>query len=167
MAKKKPKPKTKEKLPRGRPTKYSTAYNQQAYKLCLLGATDQEMADFFDVVEDTISEWKNRYPSFKAAVKKGKLIADAEVASALYQRAIGYEHNDVHIAVHEGKPVITPIKKKYAPDTKAALAWLNVRQNTKWREDKNLNITGDLSISLMQIFEEIDGESADLPTDQE
>lgn len=32
----------------GRPTKYKEEYTDQAYKLCLLGATDKEMADFFE-----------------------------------------------------------------------------------------------------------------------
>jgi hypothetical protein len=34
-------------MERGRPTKYKEEYNEQAYKLCLLGATDKELADFF------------------------------------------------------------------------------------------------------------------------
>jgi len=165
MAKKKPK--KKEPLPNGRPTKYNRAYNVQAYKLCLLGAIDQELADFFEVDEGTLNNWKNKHPTFKAAIKKGKLTADAEVANALYERAIGYEHDDVHISVYEGTPIITPIKKKYAPDTKAALSWLQIRQLNKWKEEKHLNLTGELSMSLIQLFEEIDGQSADIPTDQE
>jgi hypothetical protein len=30
----------------GRPTKYRVDYNEQGYKLCLLGATDNDLADF-------------------------------------------------------------------------------------------------------------------------
>ena len=37
-----------------RPTKYNKEYNMQAYKLALLGATDVELADFFEVNQDTI-----------------------------------------------------------------------------------------------------------------
>lgn len=33
----------------GRPTKYKKEYDDQAFKLCLLGATDKEIADFFEV----------------------------------------------------------------------------------------------------------------------
>ncbi len=32
-----------------RPTKYQEAYAEQARKLCLLGYTDAELADFFEV----------------------------------------------------------------------------------------------------------------------
>ena len=41
----------------GRPTKYEEEYNEQAYKLCLLGATDKEIGDFFNVDERTINNW--------------------------------------------------------------------------------------------------------------
>ena len=34
-----------------RPTKYQEAYAEQARKLCLLGYTDAELADFFEVSE--------------------------------------------------------------------------------------------------------------------
>ena len=42
----------------GRPTKYKDEYCEQAYKLCLLGATDKEMADFFQVSLSTLNLWK-------------------------------------------------------------------------------------------------------------
>lgn len=35
-------------MERGRPSSYQPEYAEQARKLCLLGATDQEIADFFD-----------------------------------------------------------------------------------------------------------------------
>ena len=35
----------------GRPTEYKEEYNEQVYKLCLLGAKDKELADFFNVEE--------------------------------------------------------------------------------------------------------------------
>ncbi len=35
--------------PVGRPTKYKEEYAFQAEKLCRLGATDKEMADFFNI----------------------------------------------------------------------------------------------------------------------
>ncbi|SDY78195.1 hypothetical protein [Nitrosomonas sp. Nm33] len=44
-----------QKKPTGRPTSYRPEYAEQAYKLCLLGATDKQLAEFFNVVESTIS----------------------------------------------------------------------------------------------------------------
>ncbi|MCO6427131.1 hypothetical protein [Nitrosomonas communis] len=37
----------KEANPVGRPTLYREVYAEQAYRLCLLGATDEELADFY------------------------------------------------------------------------------------------------------------------------
>ena len=65
-------------------------YADQALKLCLLGATDKELAEFFSVSEQTLNKWKKDYPEFLESLKKGKNIADANVASRLYNRAIGY-----------------------------------------------------------------------------
>lgn len=67
--------------------KYQPDYVKQVYKLCLLGATDQELADFFEVDRDTIKNWAKKHLDFAEARRNGKLKADAEVASKLYKRA--------------------------------------------------------------------------------
>lgn len=53
-----------------RPTKYQEAYAEQARKLCLLGYTDAELADFFEVSESTINKWKIDYPKFSESIKR-------------------------------------------------------------------------------------------------
>jgi hypothetical protein len=39
----------------GRPSSYRVEFAEQAYKLCLLGATDGEMAGFFATTEQTVN----------------------------------------------------------------------------------------------------------------
>lgn len=119
----------------GRPSKYDPAKTpEQAYKLCLLGATDKELADFFGVAESTLNKWKIDYPEFSEALNRGKVDADARVAQSLYHRALGYEHPDTDIRVVNGEVVITPTIKRYPPDTAAAIFWLKNRQRGKWRD---------------------------------
>jgi hypothetical protein len=84
-----------EEMAGGRPTDYKTEYAEQTYKLCLLGATDKELANFFDVVESTINLWKQEHSEFSESIKRGKFQADANVADRLYQRATGYEHPEI------------------------------------------------------------------------
>lgn len=150
MAKKKnksKKPVKEEKLKNngGRPTKYEDIYCEQVYKLCLLGATDKEIANFFGIAESTLNLWKLNYSEFSESIKKGKIQADAEVAKSLYHRACGYEHPDVHISSYEGKITITNITKYYPPDTGAAMAWLKNRtrkQEYPWRDDYSHDVKG-------------------------
>lgn len=118
----------------GRPTKYKEDYNFQVEKLCKLGATDKEIADFFEVEESTINNWKKDYPEFLESIKAGKVQADANVAQSLYHRAIGYEHEDIDIRVVDKEIVETPLIKHYPPDPTAAIFWLKNRQAAKWRE---------------------------------
>lgn len=129
---------------RGRPSKYNAAYADQARKLCLLGATDSEMADFFGVNEDTVHEWKKIHPEFSESITRGKLSADANVAERLYERAIGYSHEAVKIFMPQGAPgpVYAPYTEHFPPDTQAASLWLRNRQPAKWRDKVVQEITG-------------------------
>lgn len=118
----------------GRPSSFRPEFAEQALKLCRLGATDAELADFFGVSEQTVNAWKKAHPEFLESLKTGKVAADAEVADRLYQRAIGYEVDTVKVFQFQGEPVIVPIREKYAPDTTAAIFWLKNRDKARWRD---------------------------------
>ena len=78
----------------GRPSGYKPEYADQAAKLCRLGATDAEIANFFEKDERTINRWKVDYPDFCQALKAGKLVSDMDVADRLHQRALGFEFQE-------------------------------------------------------------------------
>jgi hypothetical protein len=122
------------KHPGGRPTKYKPEYAEQVFKLCLLGATDAEIANFFEVDERTVNNWKNDYPEFFQSIKDGKEKADAEIANSLYNRAKGYKQQTVKVFQYQGDPVIVPVVEHVAPDTGAAIFWLKNRQPKRWRD---------------------------------
>lgn len=124
----------------GRPTKYQAAFNRQVYKLCLLGATDKELADFFEVAESTLNNWKIEFPKFLESIKKGKKQADAAVAEKLFKRATGYSHPDVDIKVIKDDIVVTKLTKHYPPDTTAAIFWLKNRDKENWRDKQVIDI---------------------------
>lgn len=138
-------------MPAGRPTKYKPEYAEQAYKLCLLGATDKELADFFDVNEDSVHEWKKVHKDFSESIKRGKDTADANVADRLYQRAMGFEHDSEEIktiSIGKGFSSIerVPVRKVYPPDTVAAIYWLKNRQKDKWRDRSEVENSGEQKI---------------------
>ncbi len=132
--------KVKKKSVGGRPTKFKPEMASQAYKLCLLGATDKQLADYFEVNEDTINEWKKVHPKFSESLKKGKIVADAEVAEKLFQRAKGYEHPEDKIFCNaDGEVTTVPTVKHYPPDTAAAFIWLKNRAG--WRDKQETEHT--------------------------
>ena len=144
-----------EKKKRGRKSEYRIEYADQALKLCLLGATDKELSEFFSVSEQTLNKWKKDYPEFLESLKKGKNIADANVASSLYTRAIGYNCKATKFATSNGK--ITDSKEfieHYPPDTTAAIFWLKNRQPEKWRDKKEVDANVNLGDELESLTDE-------------
>lgn len=130
----------------GRPTKYQEKYAEQAYKLCLLGATDAELANFFEVSEQTLNTWKSEHPEFLESLKSGKVTADAEVASSLYKRARGYKYTEITV---EYGQVSKEVVKEVSPDTGACMAWLKNRQRDKWRDKQDIEHTGVVPITIV------------------
>lgn len=114
-----------------------------AYKFTLLGATDKKLAEFFLVDERTINRWKQEYPEFCQSLKRGKEVADATVADALFKRAVGYTCPDVHVSTYEGQAIITPIQKHYPPETAAAIFFLKNRRPDLWRDKQVLEHGGE------------------------
>lgn len=118
-------------------SKYNPEYVDQARKLYQLGATDQEVADFFEVDRRTLTGWKARYPEFAESSRVGKEVADERVKSALYHRAVGYSHPETVFHVIDKKVVETHTIKHYPPDTAAGVWWTKNRLG--WRDKAEID----------------------------
>lgn len=116
----------------GRPTKFKDEYIDQAYKLSLLGLTDEEMAEFFGVAKSTFALWKKENEKFSDAIKAGKEIADAEVAHSLYKKANGFSLRKTRHFVIEGGVQAVEYDEEYPPDTRAGEIFLRNRQRSRW-----------------------------------
>lgn len=150
MAKKKTKKVKAEKDKGGRPTKYKPAYARQAFRHCLLGATDKDLAELFEVSEKTINTWKKEYPKFLQSLKDGKDDADAKVAQAMYKRAIGYEHPEDKVFCNNGEITIQPTTKHYPPDQASCMSWLKNRQPDKFRDKQEIEHSGGINVIIDQ-----------------
>lgn len=133
---------TQKKHPGGRPTRYKKEFAVQAAKLCKLGATDKDLADFFGVVEQTVNNWKKSHPEFFESLKDAKNELDSKVERSLFERATGYEHSEDKIFNANGEPLIVPTVKRYPPDTTAAIFWLKNRKPQEWRDKVDLEHSG-------------------------
>lgn len=146
----------------GRPTDYKPEYVGQVFKLSLLGATDEEIGDFFSVCEDTVNEWKVKYPEFSVSIQEGKVKADSLVAHKLYDKALGpewteeqafkvkkshYDNNGKKVEAEE--IVVVPVKRAAPPDTQAISLWLRNRQGGKWRDKTDHEISGSLALGQL------------------
>lgn len=129
------------KHPGGRPPSYKPEYIAQAIEQCEAGATDQELADFFGVSVRTLYRWKNNFPEFCQALKSGKAPTDERVERSLFERATGYERDEVDIRVVGGEIVQTTVRKFYPPDTTAAIFWLKNRRPDLWRDKTDVEAT--------------------------
>jgi hypothetical protein len=127
----------------GRPSSYKPEYAEQAGKLCKLGATDKELADFFEVTEQTVNNWKTDFPSFFESLKRGKHEADDRVEHSLYRRALGYSHDAVKIfCSKEGDVTKVEYVEHYPPDTVACIFWLKNRRSDEWRDKIDIAQSG-------------------------
>jgi len=133
-----------------RPSKYRPEFVTQAEKLCKLGATDLEVADFFGINVATLYRWKGEHDEFCEALKSGKEASDNRVERSLFSRATGYEHDEVDIRVVMNQIVKTPIRKFYPPDTTAAIFWLKNRKPAEWRDKQELEHSGSVTLTLSE-----------------
>ncbi len=130
----------------GRKSAYQPQFAEQARKLCLLGATDKELADFFEVSETTVNNWKDAHPAFLESIRAGKIIADAEVAESLYRRATG-EFVQVEKLVKKGEDFEAVRFKQYIPgDPQAAYRWLLNRRRENWSDKQVFEHTGHVVV---------------------
>ena len=103
-----------------RPSKFKPEMIEQARKLAECGMIDKQMAQFFEVTEQTFNNWKKDHPEFFEALKQAKGYVDAMVEDALLQKACGFERDG----------------KYYPPDTTAQIFWLKNRKSQEWRDVK-------------------------------
>ena len=115
----------------GRPTKYKKEYNDQVFKLCLLGATDIEISEFFEIDETTLHRWKAKEPLFRQSLKRGKMEADMEVSNSLYNMATGYKYEEQQSTA---KGTVVTVEKYQHPNERSNARWLHNRRNN-WREN--------------------------------
>lgn len=146
-----------QKARRGRPKKkYSEEYAGQARKLCERGATDAELADFFNISIRTFYRWKHEYKDFWQAVSVGKEAANERVERSLFQRATGYERDAVKIFMPSGadEPVYAEYLEHVPADVGAAKMWLTNRSPERWKEKQEVEHTGGL---IVQLPKDVDG----------
>jgi hypothetical protein len=133
----------------GRPSSYHPEYAKSAETLCKLGATDNELADFFDVTTVTIWNWKARHQDFFRAIDKGKKHANEKVEAALYARATGMTYDSEKIFCNKDGDVTRVHTKEYLPPSEKAMGlWLTNRDPDRWKERRMNEFDPDAPLNI-------------------
>lgn len=73
------------------------------------GSTNEEIAKMLGVSLAVLYGWKNKYPEFKEAIKKGKAVADGELLNSAFLQSTGFKYTEQQgFKVKDYKTVINP-----------------------------------------------------------
>lgn len=119
----------------GRISKYEERIARQAGMLCAKhGYTDKQLADFFQVTEQTINNWKKKFPIFFESLKAGKKIADDLVELSLLDRAMGVTLPKTKVFCQDGQLIVHEYEEELPPDVGACKVWLYNRRPGEWSD---------------------------------
>jgi hypothetical protein len=119
---------------RGGQTVYQPRYAAEAERLCKIGLTDEELAEFFNVHRTTIYRWCADHPDFAEAIMIGKEATDDRVEKSLYRRANGYDIRVEKLFSYQGEISRATVIEHVPPDPKSMIFWLKNRRRDKWRD---------------------------------
>lgn len=132
-----------------------STHPRQARHLCTLGATNDELAEFFQVDPSTIDRWIARHEEFRRALKVGKAVPDSRVERSLYNRAVGYSHTDTKIFLSKDGEIIThEYIKHIPPNVPACIFWLKNRIPKKWRDAHKFDVEYD-SKNIVEVMKKV------------
>lgn len=131
-----------------RPSKYDTHVAPRLKEIRAWardGATEKEIAYNLRISEDSLYEYKKKFPEFSESLKCARAYDD-EVVDSLHENTIGrvvklqkpfkvrrkiFENGKL---VREEEEIVTAEEEIYIqPDTLAQMYWLNNRQPSKWK----------------------------------
>jgi hypothetical protein len=134
--------KEKKKHAGGRPSKFDKIDWEIVKKMYNQGFTDLEVCRAIGIDESTLTKWKQNNKEFFTSLKGWKEKADEKVEKSLYERAMGYEHDDLYITQYQGEIISEKIKKKYPPDPTSMIFWLKNRKPEQWRDKQEHSFEG-------------------------
>ncbi len=158
------------------PTYRKDTHPALALSYCLLGCTDEKLAEALKITTETLHRWRETDDEFDYAIKEGREIANANVAKSLYHRACGYNQEekeyraeyvkdaDGNIVLDEDgnkirEIVLHKVVKKHMPaDVASAKFFLWNRTKTlpkaeQWNDRQDIDITtGDAPIGSAVII---------------
>lgn len=115
------------------------------------GLSKEQIAKNIGINVKTLWDWERTYPPICNALKKGREVVVRELENALIKRAKGYEVEETteelkwNQATRKQELMVTKRTTKHiAPDTGALAFALKNYAPDKWRDHKDVEISGQL-----------------------
>lgn len=139
------------------------------------GLIDKQIAHNIGVSERTFTDWKKRFSSISAVLKKGKEVVDRQVENALLNKALGskdtvnkpmkvkhIQYNDDGRKISEFEEVIMVEEEiLIPPDTTAQIFWLKNRKPAEWRDKRDVEHSGGMNNTTEIKYEKMTEEELD------
>lgn len=130
----------------GRPSKFSPQIQSHIFFLARRGCTDAQISEVLGVSEVSFNTWKVKH-GFLESLNDAKGEADDLVERSLFERALGYDHPDTKVfCMKNGEVVTVPVIKHEPPDVTACIFWLKNRRKLAWRDSKDVEHSGTITI---------------------
>lgn len=126
--------------------KYNSEFHSKlAYEFTAEGFTDEEVSKKIGISRSTLKVWRKKYKTFDIAIAEGKNLIDDKVEKSLFQRAMGFDYEEIEIILDEkggrSNKRVKKIQKRALPDVTAQIFWLKNRRPLQWRDRKEIDIT--------------------------
>jgi len=132
------------------------------------GAIDKDVAHKLHIGLTTFYKIRNQSLEFRETITENKNIADDQVESSLYKRALGFEYEEITQEVRTNNngsatPTLIRKTKKIMPgDTTAQIFWLKNRRPEKWRDKQEIkHETNDFMDALLHLGKNTSDEKVD------
>src|SRR5215831_15078281 len=102
---------------------FKADYVRMARAMCLLGATDAELAMEFDCTLTTVYNWRCKYRQFGDACTVGKDAFDERVERSLAMLATGFHYMAEEFKVVDKQVERIKVVKYHPPEFLACMAW--------------------------------------------
>ncbi len=137
--------------------KYKSEYAETARKLCAqCGYIEIQLAEWFDVTEKTINNWKLTHPDFAEALRVGKAETDDLVERATVQHICGYY---VEVDEMDRFGDVKLIRKWVAGNPHAGIKWLNARRPEVYREKKEVKHALSMDEAFLRFLDQMEDQA--------
>jgi transposase-like protein len=135
------------------------------------GYRDEDIAKALGITRPTLYAWRDKYPEFAEAIRKGKAVIDAEIENKLLDNARGHvfweETQELCDVIDEEthkrvKKMVTVkrVLKYVKPDTTAQIFWLKNRKPHEWRDKQHMEHSGGIGVSELAYMSDEELEKA-------